>query len=83
MPTMFGLDHMNVKRCDTQAHTPKSLKRERSSPTGSTPHQPSKIVIAFEIIIAFSVQSKKLVKISTYFYMYNKIKTSSLPIIQG
>ncbi|KAH3753371.1 hypothetical protein DPMN_188007 [Dreissena polymorpha] len=51
MPTMFGLDHTYVKRCDTPsftpAHTPpqspKSLKRERSSPTESTPHQPSKI----------------------------------------
>ncbi|KAH3711460.1 hypothetical protein DPMN_071129 [Dreissena polymorpha] len=69
-PTMFGLDHMYVKICDTEsftpAHTPpqspKSLKRERSSPTGSSPHQPSKIEIAFKIIIAFSVQSKKRLK---------------------
>ncbi|KAH3812076.1 hypothetical protein DPMN_140497 [Dreissena polymorpha] len=52
MPIMFGLDHMYVKRCDTlsftPAHTPpqspKTLRRKRrSSPTGSTPHQPSKI----------------------------------------
>jgi hypothetical protein len=49
-PAMFGVDHMYSKSSTTTTTTTvrspsacDSRKRERSSPTGKTPQQPSKI----------------------------------------
>ncbi|XP_053403535.1 uncharacterized protein LOC128546193 isoform X1 [Mercenaria mercenaria] len=44
IPSVFGTDHSYNKICDNTCRTPtNNRKRERSTPTGKTPQQPSKI----------------------------------------